>query len=282
MRYGSCQKRTNSIVIFLLLLSMSLSAEDSAHSRLAVRADYPWQSNLGTEVSILPIVYGDSQVILSLRPQADILLNNQWYMALSVPVYVRLPLTISDMVSCAIAQGDINLSGAWISHTNRGQHRFGMSWTFPTGLSKAVAEAHNSIQTGGALHRFSLSWQYARYTDPVSLSLGISLGSSIPANVDGKSYWEPVSTRLSLGTTILMNRWVAFQCNLTQSLSLPPQSEGTWLSEYLQYEAALSCGLWYTEQNSTFSIALSQNMANPLEGLSISVQYLYSFKPKKK
>jgi len=79
-----------------------------------------------------------------------------------------------------------------------------------------------------------------------------------------------------------MNRWVTFQCNLIQSLSLPPRSEGKWLSDYLQYEAALSCGLWYTEQNSTFSIALSQNMANPLDGLSISVQYLYSFKIKKK
>jgi hypothetical protein len=78
-----------------------------------------------------------------------------------------------------------------------------------------------------------------------------------------------------------MNRWVALQCNLSQSLSLPPRSENQWLSDYIQYDARLSCSLWYTEQNNTIAFDLSRDMANPLEGLGISVQYHYLFKPKK-
>ncbi|AEJ18430.1 hypothetical protein Spica_0263 [Gracilinema caldarium DSM 7334] len=273
---------SSTIATILLLVSLTLGAQESDHNRLAVRADYPWQSNLGVEASILPIVYGDNQTIFYLQPQADILLNNRWYTAFSLPVYVQLPLTIQDTVPCAIAQGDINLNGAWISQTNQGQHRVSLNWTIPTGLSKALAEAHDSIPTGGTLHRFDLSWHYTRYTDPVSLTVGVNLGSTIPGTLDDKPYWEPASAGLSLGATLLMNRWVALQCNLSQSLSLPPRSENQWRSDYIQYDARLSCSLWYTEQNNTFSIELSKNMANPLEGLGIAMQYLYSFKPKKR
>lgn len=280
---GPIRPTINSIMAtFFLLVSLTLGAQESDHNRLAVRADYPWQSNLGAEASILPIVYGDSNTIFYLRPQADILIKSEWYAALSMPVYFQLPLTIQNPVPCAIAQGDINLNGAWISQTNRGQHRFGVSWTIPTGLSKALAEARDSIQTGGTLHRFDLSWQYTRYTDPVSLTVGANLGSTIPGTLDNKPYWEPASIGLSLGTTLLLNRWVAFQFNLSQSLSLPPWSENQWLSDYVQYGALLSCSLWYTEQDNTFSIELSKNMAFPMDGLGISVQYHYSFKPKRK
>jgi len=119
-------------------------------------------------------------------------------------------LTIQNPVPCAIAQGDSNLNGAWLSQTNRGQHRFGVSWIIPT---------------GGTLHRFDLFWHYNRYTNPVSLTVGANLGSTIPGTLDDKPYWKPASVGLFLGTTLFMNHCVAFQFNLSKSLSLPPWSE---------------------------------------------------------
>jgi len=206
--------------------------------------------------------------------------NNQWYAALSFPVYGRLPLTIQERVPFAFAQGDLSVSSAWIHHTNRGQHRLGIDWTFPTGLSNEAAEASSSIPTGGTLHRFNLSWQYTRYTDPVSLSFGTSLGSSFPGTFAGSSYWEPASFSVSLGSTLLVNRWVAFAVNLAPSLSLPPRSGDQWISEYILYQNNLAWSFWYTDQDHTFCIEIKQNMASPQEGLGVSVRYFYSVKPK--
>jgi hypothetical protein len=75
------------------------------------------------------------------------------------------------------------------------------------------------------LHRFDLFWHYTRYTDPVSLTVGINLGSTIPGTLNDKPYWEPASAGLALGTTLFMNHCVAFQFNLSKSISLPPWSE---------------------------------------------------------
>lgn len=264
----------------LILLSLPLVAQESEHNRLAVQVERPWQSNLGAEFAILPIVYGDTQTMLSASPSVDLLVHNRWYISLSIPVYFRLPLTTTEMVPCTLAQGDLNLEGAWISHSNRGQHHIGISWTVPTGISETEAEQHNSIQTGGLLHRLSLSWQYTRYTDPVSLNLGFSLGTTIPGTLEEKFYWEPVSGVCTTGTTILINRWVALQLNLSQTLSLPPRPETQWLSESIQYNARLRGSLWYTEHNHTLAFELSRDMSNPLGGLGISVWYFYLFKPK--
>jgi hypothetical protein len=223
---------------------------------------------------------GDTQAILCLESSADLLLNQRWYLSLGFPLYLRLPLTTTDMVSPVIVQGDANIEATWIGHTNRGEHRLGTSWTFPTGVNEGVAAQDDTIQTGGLLHYVDIFWQYTRYTDPISLTLGLRLGTSLPGSREGTPYWEPFSVGLTTGLMMLINRSVALQTRLIQGLALPPRSGDQWLSTTMNYDARLSGGLWYTDQEHTLSLDLSHNMAQPLEGLTISFRYSYTVKPK--
>ncbi|MCA1951053.1 MAG: hypothetical protein LDL24_10810 [Treponema sp.] len=268
------------IVLCILSINNILIAQESVHNRLAVQDEKPWQTTLGAECSLLPLLQGDRAALLSLQSSADILINNKWYVSLSFPIYLRLPLTVSDSVAIILAQGDLNFTASWIGHSNRGQHRFGMSWTAPTGISATESIQHSIIQTGGTLHHLDLFWQYTRYTDPVSLDLGIRLGTGIPGTLYEAFYWEPLAAGITSGATMLMNRWLAFQVSLLQSIMLPPRSGDHWTSDTLLYQARLTGGLWYTEGSHSFGIELGHDMANPWEGLAISVRYSYTIKPK--
>lgn len=268
------------IVLCVLFTIRILSAQESDHNRLAVQEQLPWQISGGTELSLLPVLQGDRETILLLQPSVEMLVQNRYYASLSFPIYLRLPLSVSDLVPFTIAPGDLNLTASWIGHTNRGQHRIGISWTIPIGISSLEAAENDTIQTGGLLHQLDLSWQYTRYTDPVSLDLGIRLGTSIPGTLHETFYWEPLSVGLTTGATILMNRWIALVGSLSQSLSLPPRLGNQWGTDTLLYQARLGSGLWYTDRRHSFGMELSRDMANPLERLGISVRYFYIIKPK--
>lgn len=77
-----------------------------------------------------------------------------------------------------------------------------------------------------------------------------------------------------------MNRWIALVGSLSQSLSLPPRWGNQWGADTALYQARLGGGIWYTDREHTFALELSRDMANPLAGLSISVRYFYTVKPK--
>jgi hypothetical protein len=190
-------------------------------------------------------------------------------------------MTVVDMGPFAANQGDLTIDGAWLASTNRGQHQIGIEWTIPTGVREETADAENSIPTGGRLHRFDLSWNYTRCTDPMSLDIGIRLGTTIPGTYHSKPYWEPFSASITSGGTLLLNRWVYVNLHLSQSIALPPRDGTDWLSEYNEYQAVLSGGIWYTTTNHTIALELNRNMANPLEGLGVSLRYWYCIKPNK-
>ncbi len=278
IRFG----RITHITILLLWCSLGalLTAQESPHNRMAVQEQHPWQTNLGLDLSILPITNGDTQAFLSTSPSVNVFFQNRWALGLSLPVYYRLPLTTADILPFRCAPGDLSLDAAWISHTNRGQYRFNISWTLPTGIPEDKANELGTIITGGLHHRFSLAWQYTRYTDPVSLNLGVSLASSIPGRCSGEPYWESLAIGCTTGATILINRWVALDFSLVQRLALPPRGEQAWLSTNIPYSAILQGSLWYTTQNHSFALSLSHDMAEPAEGLGISLRYVYSIKPK--
>jgi hypothetical protein len=269
------------ICLMALWIQIPIQAQESEHNRIAVQESRLWQSNIGVTASLVPLTTGAQYAVLSLTPQADILYKNRWYASLSLPIYGRVPMTVVDMVPFAVNQGDLTFDGAWLTATNRGQHRIGIEWTIPTGVTEEVAEAENSLATGGRLHRFDLSWNYTRYADPVSLDGGIHLGTTIPGTYHSKPYWEPLTASITSGGTLLLNRWVAVHFNLSQNIALPPRDETDWLSEYLEYQAILSGGIWYTTTRHTFALELNRNMANPLEGLGVSLRYWYSILPKK-
>lgn len=268
------------ILLCVLLINNVLFAQESEHNRLAVQDEKPWQTSLGTEFSLLPMLQGGREALLSLQASADILIHNRWYAALSFPIYLRLPLTVADSTPVILAQGDFNFAASWISHSNRGQQRIGINWTAPSGISATEASQHDTIQTGGILHQLDLAWQYTRYTDPVSLNLSIRLGTSIPGSLHDDFYWEPLTVAITSGTTMLMNRWLALQISLSQSITLPSRSGNQWASDTLLYRALLNGELWYTEGSHSFGIELNHDMANPLEGLGISVRYFYTIKPR--
>ncbi|MCA1950975.1 MAG: hypothetical protein LDL24_10405 [Treponema sp.] len=154
------------ILLCVLLINNVLFAQESEHNRLAVQDEKPWQTSLGTEFSMLPLLQGDREALLSLQASADILIHNRWYAALSFPIYLRLPFTVTDSTPVILTQGDFNFAASWISHSNRGQQRIGINWTAPSGISATEASQHNTIQTDGTLHKLDLAWQYTCYTDP--------------------------------------------------------------------------------------------------------------------
>lgn len=272
----------NRITFLVLLFSLGalLTAQESLHNRMAVQEQHPWQTNLGLDLSILPIINGAPQAFLSTNPSVDVFFQNRWALGLSLPVYYRLPLTTADMLPFRCAQGDLSFDAAWIFHTNRSQHRLTVSWTLPTGLTEDKATELGTIATGGLLNHLSIAWQYTRYTDPVSLNIGMSLASTIPGARAGEPYWESLAIECTTGATLLMNRWVALDLSLAQRLALPPRSGNDWLSTFISYSAILQGSLWYTTQNHSFALELSHNMAEPLDGLGISFRYVYSIKPK--
>ncbi|HOJ98808.1 MAG TPA: hypothetical protein PLW34_04550 [Termitinemataceae bacterium] len=267
---------------WMLSAVLSLESQETSHNRMAVQGKWPWQSTLGGGLTVLPIVQGDTQAILCVEASADVLLNQRWYFSFGFPLYLRLPLATIDMVSPVVAQGDATVEAAWIGHTNRGEHRLGASWTFPTGINEGVATQDNTIQTGGLLHYLDLFWQYTRYTDPISLTLGLRLGTSLPGSREETPYWEPFSVGLTTSAMMLVNRSVALQTRLIQGLALPPRSGDQWLSTTVSYDARLSGGLWYTDQEHTLAMEVSHNMAQPLEGLAVSFRYFYTVKPKER
>lgn len=269
-----------SLLVLFFPLGALLTAQESPHNRMAVQDQHLWQTNLGLDFSILPIINGAPQAFLSTSPSVDVIFQNRWALGLSLPVYYRLPLTTADMLPFRCAPGDLSLNGAWIFHSNRSQHRLTIAWTLPTGIPEDKANELGAITTGGLLQHLSLAWQYTRYTDPVSINIGMSLASTIPTVRAGGPYWESLTIGCTTGTTILMNRWVALDFSLAQRLALPPRSGNDWLSTFISYSAILQGSLWYTTQNHSFALELSHDMAKPAEGLGISFRYVYSIKPK--
>ncbi len=272
---------------FILIITgcftiVPVNAQEAAHNRVAVQDKTNWKSQPGIEVTLLPLQPDANQGIVALAPYADILLENTWRFSCSLPLYLSVPLSISGYPSSTFAPGDGKIEAAWLIHRNIADHTLSLSWTVPSGFDAEQALEHNSLMTSRGYHAFDLSWQYTRYTDPISLDSTLTVSSTLPKKYQEGTCWEPLAVQIESGTTILMNRFVAFRLGLYQTIELPPLQNYHWLYEQLYYTVSGSFSLIYTQGNQSVAFRLLRGLNSTEPGITLSLVYSYTIKPHQK
>lgn len=276
---------TQSVLLMLLLLCQGIHLswpQESSHNRIGVQSTSPCSLDLGISLSLDSYLLGSETAILNMQPYVAMLLHNRYYISTSLPLYLQLPLVLENTPPVAFALGDLYLEGSAITHTNSGQHRLTLSWSFSTGNDSLEAQAYPSLHTGSYLHRISIAWLSTRYLDPVSIDAGIRVDTSIPGQRENSFYWEPGSLALDLAITVLLNKQIAIRYSLSPSIALPPIIGAQWEYPVLLPSMYANLSFYFTRKAHTLSLSITCDYAKPGNSCKIGAAYVYTIKNTKR